>query len=143
MSARIRLVVFDWDGTLIDSIGAIVSCTEAALEELGHDPVPPVRIRKLIGLGLTESIEHLCPGADERTAAELRRSADNRIRLHNDPQCAILRCLAQISANVVPTSACESSRRGEATGFGNLGWFLDCPERRSLCGIRLKFPEST
>ncbi len=47
-------------------------------------------------------------------------SAVNRIRLHNDPQCPIVKCLAQISANVVPTAACESGRRGELTGFDNL-----------------------
>ena len=71
MAPLIRLVVFDWDGTLIDSIGAIVSCTEAALEELELDPVPPERIRTLIGLGVAESVVHLCPGADDRVVVDL------------------------------------------------------------------------
>ena len=33
--APIRLIVFDWDGTLIDSIGAIVDCTRAAMALAG------------------------------------------------------------------------------------------------------------
>ena len=71
MPDRLRLVVFDWDGTLIDSIETIVSCTEATLDELGLEPVAPDRIRGLIGMGLVQSIHHLCPGADDRLFVQI------------------------------------------------------------------------
>jgi phosphoglycolate phosphatase len=60
-----RLVVFDWDGTLMDSIGTIVACTQATIAALGLGALPDERIRDTIGLGLRETIEILAPGCDE------------------------------------------------------------------------------
>ena len=60
-----RLVIFDWDGTLLDSVGSIVECTQVALAELGLDTVPERTIREVLGLGLRETVEILCPGCDE------------------------------------------------------------------------------
>ena len=62
-----RLLIFDWDGTLLDSIGAIVGCTRAALDELGLPDVEDAQIRAVIGLGLRETVETICPGCDEET----------------------------------------------------------------------------
>jgi phosphoglycolate phosphatase len=62
---RVRLIVFDWDGTLIDSIGTIVGCTRAMLEELGLPAVAEEAIRSMIGSGLEESIRSFAPGYDE------------------------------------------------------------------------------
>ncbi len=60
----LRLLVFDWDGTLMDSVGTIVACTQATLSELGLPlPAEPV-IRATIGLGLRETVERLHPGCD-------------------------------------------------------------------------------
>ena len=60
-----HLLVFDWDGTLMDSVATIVACTRAVIHELDL-PVPPEEtIRGTIGLGLRDVIEALCPGADE------------------------------------------------------------------------------
>jgi len=75
---RFRLVVFDWDGTLIDSIGTIVDCTWASLTALGLGQIPETRIRALIGSGLAESIRTLAPEADEAT---FRRVLDTYRRL--------------------------------------------------------------
>ncbi len=33
------LLVFDWDGTLVDSISSIVGCTQAALRQVGAAPL--------------------------------------------------------------------------------------------------------
>lgn len=60
-----RLVIFDWDGTLLDSIGSIVECTRATLAELEVEQMPESTIRGLIGLGIRETVEALCPGCDE------------------------------------------------------------------------------
>ena len=67
---RYDLLVFDWDGTVMDSVGPIVACTVATLAELGLPPVPEERIREAIGLGMRETIERLAP---EATAAEAAR----------------------------------------------------------------------
>jgi phosphoglycolate phosphatase len=60
-----RLLVFDWDGTLMDSVATIVACTRAVIRELGLSEPPEATIRGTIGLGLRDVIEALCPGADE------------------------------------------------------------------------------
>ena len=36
MAKRFELIVFDWDGTLLDSAGAIVACIQVAAVDLGQ-----------------------------------------------------------------------------------------------------------
>jgi phosphoglycolate phosphatase len=40
---KYELVVFDWDGTLLDSAGAIVQAIQAACRDLGHEPPSDAR----------------------------------------------------------------------------------------------------
>ena len=71
-----RLLVFDWDGTLMDSEARIVGCIRAAAQDLGAEPLEEEAIRNIIGLGLREAVEILYPGADagfrERLAGRYR-----------------------------------------------------------------------
>ena len=60
-----RLVVFDWDRTLIDSIGSIVECTFAMLDELELPRLDQDKVLGLIGSSMSSSIDSLAPGADE------------------------------------------------------------------------------
>ena len=60
-----ELLVFDWDGTLMDSIASIVECTRATLGDLGLPSLPDETIRGTIGLGLRETMEILCPGGGD------------------------------------------------------------------------------
>jgi phosphoglycolate phosphatase len=58
---RYALVVFDWDGTLIDSAGTIAECIREASREMGL-PVPDRdRARHVIGLGLHDSLRYAVP----------------------------------------------------------------------------------
>ena len=59
------LLVFDWDGTLVDSIASIVGCTQVALEQVGAAPVPDETIRRTIGLGIRDMVDALIPGCDD------------------------------------------------------------------------------
>ena len=60
-ASRFRLVVFDWDGTLIDSTAAIVDALRAAAADLGL-PVPSrERAAHVIGVGLFEAIRIAVP----------------------------------------------------------------------------------
>jgi len=60
-----QLVIFDWDGTLLDSISSIVACTQATMEELDEGRVEESVIRGAIGLGLRETVDRLAPGCDD------------------------------------------------------------------------------
>jgi len=58
---KYRLIVFDWDGTVIDSPAAIVECMQEASRELGL-PVPErERASHVIGLGLHEAMRIVAP----------------------------------------------------------------------------------
>jgi len=59
---KYQLIVFDWDGTLQDSAGAIVQAIQAACRDL-ELPVPDdARARHVIGLGLIDAMRHAVPG---------------------------------------------------------------------------------
>ena len=66
-----RLLVFDWDGTLMDSEARIVACMRSALADVGCAPQPDGAIRNIIGLGLKEAIAELLPGEPERTRVQV------------------------------------------------------------------------
>lgn len=62
MERRYSLVVFDWDGTLIDSASAIATCIQEAAREMGL-PVPDrERASHVIGLGLHDAMRIAVPG---------------------------------------------------------------------------------
>lgn len=60
------LIVFDWDGTLMDSTATIVNCIQAAAKDLGL-PVPNREAASyVIGLGLHEAMQVAMPGLDSK-----------------------------------------------------------------------------
>jgi phosphoglycolate phosphatase len=61
----LTLLVFDWDGTLMDSVGSIVGCTQAVIAELGLGEADETTIRGTVGLGLRETVDTLVPGCDD------------------------------------------------------------------------------
>ncbi len=60
-----RLIVFDWDGTLMDSEARIVACLQAAIRETGLEPRSEDQLRNIIGLGLREALMTLYPDGSE------------------------------------------------------------------------------
>ena len=56
-----RLLIFDWDGTLVDSIERIVTSLQHASHEVCRLHVSDDVARSVIGLGLFEAIEKLHP----------------------------------------------------------------------------------
>lgn len=62
---KYRLVIFDWDGTLMDSTGRIVTCMQKAVEELRFPAISDEQVRHIIGLGLPEAIRTLYPDIDD------------------------------------------------------------------------------
>ncbi|MDP2029727.1 MAG: HAD-IA family hydrolase [Thiobacillus sp.] len=61
MPKQYDLLIFDWDGTLMDSASVIVDSIQRACEDIGH-PVPSDRdSRQIIGLGLQQALQTLLP----------------------------------------------------------------------------------
>jgi phosphoglycolate phosphatase len=66
MARQFQLLVFDWDGTVIDSAALIASSIQRACKDMKL-PVPSSRdSRYVIGLGLKDSMQHLLPNLAER-----------------------------------------------------------------------------
>ena len=61
VNAGFDLIVFDWDGTLMDSAGAIVHSVIAASQDLGIEPPTQERARYIIGLGLLDALQAAVP----------------------------------------------------------------------------------
>ena len=64
MGRRFDLLVFDWDGTLMDSTGVIVAALQAACRELGLSVPTDSSAEYIIGLGLNDAMAHVLPGID-------------------------------------------------------------------------------
>ena len=73
---KYELLVFDWDGTLMDSVAKIVACTQAAAHDLGLNVPEYDQAKQIIGLGLQEAMARLFNITDEdevqRVAAQYR-----------------------------------------------------------------------
>jgi phosphoglycolate phosphatase len=69
--ARYELIVFDWDGTLMDSAAAIVAAIMAACRDLGIEPPSEERARHIIGLGLQDAIRSALPNLPARDYGRL------------------------------------------------------------------------
>lgn len=55
------LIVFDWDGTLMDSTATIVRCIQAAARDLGFPTPDDGAAAHVIGLGLQEALQIAVP----------------------------------------------------------------------------------
>lgn len=61
----VRLIVFDWDGTLMDSETQIVHAVQAAIHDMQLEVRSIDQCRNIIGLGLREAVEALYPQRGE------------------------------------------------------------------------------
>ncbi len=126
-----RLIIFDWDGTLLDSVGSIVACTQATLDELGLPPVPEGTIRSVLGLGLRETVETFCPGCDddlfERVLQTYRgqwnRSYRNRPALFAGIEAALAELAAAGHLLAVATAKSRGGLERELADNGLAGQF--------------------
>jgi phosphoglycolate phosphatase len=82
----LRLVVFDVDGTLVDSQAHILAAMDRAFAEIDHPPPQRASVLGIVGLSLPVAMARLAPGSPDRTEtlvaaykaafAELRQDGD-------------------------------------------------------------------
>ena len=77
---RLRLAVFDVDGTLMDSATSIVDGVMACWQACGFKEPDPVHVRRIIGLPWKQSIAELIPGAGDAEFAAIRNYHDEVAR---------------------------------------------------------------
>lgn len=66
------LFIFDWDGTLCQSLDHIVESIQRAAVDVSLPPPTDERARSIIGLGLTEALDELFPGSNDALRAAIR-----------------------------------------------------------------------
>ena len=70
MTRAFKLLIFDWDGTLIDSVSRILHVYRESFEALGLPMPAENEIKKRIGLPLAESFHIFSPGLPEARTPE-------------------------------------------------------------------------
>ncbi|AHK78847.1 HAD family hydrolase [Ectothiorhodospira haloalkaliphila] len=83
MANPYQLLIFDWDGTLMDSIGRIIACLQGSISALKLETRPPDELRHVIGLGMREAIVDLYPQADDALIRDFTAAYRERF-LHTD-----------------------------------------------------------
>ncbi|MBG9994589.1 HAD-IA family hydrolase [Pseudoalteromonas sp. NZS127_1] len=58
---KYKLVIFDWDGTVMDSVTKIVNCIRSSTESLNLVPPSDEAIKNIIGMSLEKAIDVLFP----------------------------------------------------------------------------------
>lgn len=61
MTSALKLILFDVDGTLVDSQGTIVACMNEAFEREGLVPPSHAAILSIVGLSLPQALAQLAP----------------------------------------------------------------------------------
>lgn len=88
MNKRYELVIFDWDGTLMDSTARIVSCLQQSAILSGLKKPSAEQSRQVIGLGLQEGFNILFPDEDisatERMAEHYKQEFVHRNATSHD-----------------------------------------------------------
>ena len=126
MQKRFELLVFDWDGTLMDSEAHIVTSMQRAMSDAQLPEMARTEIRDIIGLGLREALDRLLPSETE--AMHLQLIDRYRYHFFADDPCepfegaeSVLQALS--AQGYLMAVATGKGRRGldrvlQSTGFG-------------------------
>ncbi len=81
--ARFKMIVFDWDGTLMDSTGFIAFCIQAAARDLGLAAPSDEAASYIIGLGMQDAMSHALPGLTQERYGEMAERYRHHFLAHN------------------------------------------------------------
>lgn len=87
--AELRALIFDWDGTLVDSVANIVKAMHVAADSVGLQRCTDLEVKNIIGLGLPEAIATLYPRLEPGRVEDLR-AAYSHSYLHIEQQASPL-----------------------------------------------------
>ncbi len=126
-----KLVIFDCDGTIVDSQAGIVMSMDHAFRSLGMTPPQRAQTLAVVGLSLPEAFSALAPDADFEMRADLSERYKRAFRdLNHDPAeteilfphaKSVIEALAARRDTVLGI-ATGKSRRGVDRLFDREGW---------------------
>ncbi len=128
MPKTFELIVFDWDGTLMDSAARIVASLRAAGQDIGFADLSDAGFRNVIGLGMPEAIRALYPAISD---ADVWQYAD-RYRHHFLESCPMPEQLFEGVPEILASLHQQPVMLAVATGKSRKG--LDRVLRHTDCG---------
>ena len=116
MSKRYDLIVFDWDGTVMDSTAVISGSIQAACRDLGLAIPDDETARHVIGLGLDQALRYAVPDMPE----SLRPDLAARYKYHFLAQDGAIPLFSGVKETIVELRA-AGYWLGVATGKSHAG----------------------
>ena len=118
---KYRLLVFDWDGTIIDSASTIADCIRDASRELGLEVPDHERASHVIGLGLHDAMRMAVPGLPAERYPEFVASYRKHFLVRKDAMqlfAGMRELLEGLSKTHLLAIATGKSRRGLDNDLG-------------------------
>jgi phosphoglycolate phosphatase len=138
MKNRFDLLIFDWDGTLINSIDWIIYCLQTAAREYNCNIPDAQAAKNVIGLSTPNAVKTLFPDADQETqsliVAHFRKQSASKQLSQADFFPGVYDMLHHLKKNGYQLAvATGKSRAGlqealEATGTENLFCITRCSD---------------
>jgi phosphoglycolate phosphatase len=112
---KYRLIVFDWDGTILDSPAGIAEAIQASCSDLGLEVPDRDKASHVIGLGLPELMRTVAPALPAERYPEFIEAYRNHFRAR-EPSMQLFpgmrNLIEEISATHLLGIATAKSRRG-------------------------------
>ncbi len=137
---RYGLLVFDWDGTLVDSTGAIVGSILGASRDMGLPEADPAKARYSIGLGMEDALRMAVPTLPAARYREFAAYYRKHFVLQEDrmavfegmPELLVeLRCAGYLIAIATGKSRRGLDRALSGTGLGEYFVTSRCADETS------------
>jgi phosphoglycolate phosphatase len=122
MAPPLRLVIFDCDGTIVDSQHTIVACMQAGFERHGLDAPEPNDIRRTVGLSLLEGIARLAP--------------DHPVEMHEQLVDGYKHSFREVKASPDHHEALYPGMENVITRLDDQGYLLGVATGKSQAGLR-------
>jgi 2-phosphoglycolate phosphatase len=105
----IDAVMFDFDGTLADSFGAITASVNDVRRRFGHPPLAEVTVKEYVGYGLTNLVERLVPGVDPAAAVAAYREHHTQVMITGTRLFpGVIQTLEGLHARTIPMAVCSN-----------------------------------
>lgn len=89
MNKPFRLVVFDWEGTVGDTLGEVLNRIAIEAELLGFGSVDPYKVRQYVSLGLVASLRKLFPHLAIEQQEQLLHAVQHSLMVRPNEVCLI------------------------------------------------------
>lgn len=120
------LVIFDWDGTVMDSAAKIVNCMQIAATNCGVEVPSPEAVSHIIGISLKPAIMQLFATTDDDLADKLVEAYKHAYIAQDQTPCPLFDGAEQLlqrlqNAGATLAVATGKARRGLDRAWANTG----------------------